>query len=136
MLTLDTSGILAALNARDPHHAQACTTLHADSGPFIIPIGIMAEITYMIEGRLGADVLDAFLADLERGAFTLDCGEGDLSRVRTLVARYRDLPLGYADATVIASAERHRGRILTFDRRHFPPVAREGTIRLVGFEGE
>lgn len=88
----------------------------------------------MIEVRLGNDVLTTVLRDLEDGAFTLDRGEGDFSRVRALVARYRDLPLGYADSAVIACAERNSGRVLTFDRRHFPVVAREGTIRLVGLE--
>ncbi len=136
MLTLDTSGILAALNNRDPHHAQAVATLRADGGPFIVPVGIMAEVTYMIEARLGAVVLDEFLADLEEGAFALDCQEGDLSRVRVLVTRYRDLPLGYSDAAVIACAERNGGRVLTFDLRHFPIVAREGTIQLVGLDEE
>jgi predicted nucleic acid-binding protein len=41
------------------------------------------------------------------------------------------LPLGSADAAVIACAERHGGRVLTLDRRHFGVVEREGTISLV-----
>jgi hypothetical protein len=64
----------------------------------------MAVVTYMIEVRLGTEVLDAFLADLEAGAFSLDCREGALPRVRFLATRYQDLPLGYADAAVIACA--------------------------------
>ncbi|GAC1327924.1 MAG: hypothetical protein NVSMB22_19540 [Chloroflexota bacterium] len=134
MLTLDTSGILAALNEQDPHHAQAVAALRADGGPFIVPAGIMAEVAYMIEVRLGPDALDTFLADLQEGAFTFDCGEGDLPRMRTLVTRYRDLPLGYADAAVVACAEHNRAHVLTFDLRHFMPVAGEGTIRLVVVE--
>lgn len=131
MLTLDTSGILAGLNKHDPHHAEARAALGDDGGPFIVPAGIMAEVAYLTEVRLGAEVLAIFLEDLEEGAFTLDCGEDDLSRVRALIARYRDLPLGYADAAVIACAERNSGRVLTFDFRHFPAVAREGTITLL-----
>jgi predicted nucleic acid-binding protein len=71
------------------------------------------------------------LADIERGAFTLDCGEGDLARIRELVVRYQDFPLGYADAAVVACAERHGGRVATLDLRHFGAVAREGTIQIV-----
>jgi hypothetical protein len=44
------------------------------------------------------------------------------------VRRYRDLPLGFADAAVIACAEDNDGRVLTFDRRDFDVVSREGTI--------
>lgn len=134
VLTLDTSGLLSALNERDPHHAEALAALKQDLGPFFIPTGILAEVTHMIDVRLGARVLDTFLADIEGGAFTLDCGERDMPRVRGLILRYLDVPLGYADASVIACSERHGGRVLTYDLRHFPVVAREGTVRGAGFE--
>ena len=86
---------------------------------------------FLVEERLGADVLDRFLEDLESGAYTLDCGEGDLARVRTLVRRYADLSLGCVDAAVIACAERSGGRVMTFDLRDFGVVAVEGTITIV-----
>lgn len=82
----------------------------------------------MIERRLPSQALTAFLRDLENGGYLLDCGEGDFLRIRALVERYADLPLGFADAAVIACAERHGGRVLTLDRRHFGVVAREGHI--------
>jgi len=134
MLTLDTSGILAAANGRDPHHSEATSALRSDGGPYLVPAGIMAEVTYMIDARLGDRVLDAFLGDLEEGAFILDCGENDLPRVRELIIRYRDLPLGYADASVVACAERHGGLVLTFDLRHFAPLALEGFMRMAQLE--
>ena len=93
-----------------------------------MPSGILAEIGYLIERRLGVPVLQAFLLDLEQRAFTLANSEDDLSRVRELVGRYADLPLGFADATVIACAERSGRQVLTLDRRHFGVVAREDTI--------
>lgn len=58
----------------------------------------------------------------------LEPPDGDLARIRALVRRYADLPLGFADAAVIACAEREGGRVLTLDTRHFGTVAREGTI--------
>jgi len=48
--------------------------------------------------------------------------------IRALTRRYADLPLGFADAAVIACAERHGGRVLTRDLRHFGVVAREGRL--------
>ena len=61
----------------------------------------------------------------------LDNGDRDIPRVRALVQRYADMPLGYADAAVIACAERNSGRVLTLDLRHFGVVAREGTITIL-----
>jgi predicted nucleic acid-binding protein len=101
----------------------------------IVPVGILAEAGYMIERELGAAVLRQFLAFAVDGSLTLDCGESDMERVIALLERYEDLRLGFADACVIACAERNGGRVLTFDERDFPPVAREGTISLVPLPG-
>src|SRR5690348_11577901 len=68
---------------------------------------------------------DRVLAEFETGGLQLDCGERDIGRVRQLIARYDDLPLGSADAFVAACAERNGARILTLDRRHFDVVGRE-----------
>lgn len=77
-------------------------------------------------------VLETFISDLEaRGRFVLECGEEDLGRIRELVRRYADLPLGFADACVIACAERNGGRVLTLDLRHFGVVAGEGKISVL-----
>jgi hypothetical protein len=131
VITLDTSAILALLDRREAHHRSAVAILEADPGPYLVPAGILAEVGFMVETRLGARVLDLFLADLESGAFALDCGEGDLARIRQLVRDYADLPLGTADASVIACAERSGGRVLTFDVRDFSVVARESPIAIV-----
>jgi predicted nucleic acid-binding protein len=72
-------------------------------------------VTY-VEGRLlGGRVHDLFLEDIESREFVIDCGDDDMARIRILVTRYSDLPLGFADAAVVACAERNSGRILTLD---------------------
>lgn len=86
----------------------------------------------MLEVRGGTRVVDAFLVSLLDGAMLLDCGERDFRRIRELIGRYANLPLGFADAAVVACAERRGGRVLTYDQRHFPVVAGESTITVVG----
>ena len=131
MITLDTSALFALLNRRDRAHAAAVAALESDPGPYLVPAATLGEVAYLVEERLGIKVLDLVLADLESGAYTLDCGEADLGRARQLVQRYEDLSLGYVDAAVIACAERNGGRILTFDLRDFGVVAAEGTITIL-----
>lgn len=131
LITLDTSAVLALLNRRDRDHGAVRAAFEADDGPYLVPVSVLAEIGYLVERRLGARVLDTFLDDVLRGAFTLDCGEDDIPRVRELVRRYADLPLGFVDAAVIACGERNGGRVLALDRRDFGVVAREGTIQLL-----
>lgn len=131
MITFDTSALYALLDRRDPDHGRVLEALQADPGPYLVPAGILAELAYLVETRLGAEAMDAVLADLESGAYSLDCGDEDLPRVRSLALRYESLPLGYADSVVIACAERSGGRVLTLDARDFGVVAREGTIEVL-----
>lgn len=131
VIVLDTSGLFALLASNDRHHGEAQNALQSDNGPYVVPAGILAEVGYMIETRLGPAVLDAFFSDLVSGAFTYDCAADDLGRMRQLTSRYRDLSLGVADAAVISCAERLRAAILTFDRRDFDVVARETGMSII-----
>lgn len=131
MIVLDTSGILALLDVDDPDHQRSLEAVRGESPPFLVPAGILAEVGYLVEAKIGIAALLDFAGDLAREALVLDCGEGDFGRIGALLERYRDLRLGLADASVIACAERRRARVLTLDFRDFGPVAREGRIELL-----
>jgi uncharacterized protein len=131
VIVLDTSALLALLDADDPDHAVCAAALRTERAPYLVPAGILAEVGYLVERKLGLEVLELLIADLASGALTVDCGEEDLGRVAELVRRYEDLRLGFADACVVACAERSGGRVMTLDRRAFAVVAREGKLTLV-----
>jgi uncharacterized protein len=132
VITLDSTGIIASFRERDQHHDSAVHSLKSATPPFVIPTGILSEAAYMLERWSGLRELESLLLSIEEGEVLLDCGERDIPRIRQLATRYGDLPLGFADASVIACAERRGGLVLTYDQRHFPIVAREGTIQIVG----
>ena len=74
--------------------------------------------------RLGAEAEVRFLGDLATGNLISEpVVVGDWLRIAELVGRYRDLPLGTVDASVVAAAERlHVTQIATLARRHFTVV--------------
>jgi predicted nucleic acid-binding protein len=131
VLTLDTSALYAIVRGDDSYHDAMVHARDADPGPYFVPAGILAEVAYMIEANLPLRGLLELLVDLASGAYTVDCGDVDFPRIGELVGRYADLSLGFADAAVIACAERHAGRVLSSDRRHFDVVSREGMIAVV-----
>lgn len=118
------------MNAGDPDYHAVVDTLRSDP-VLILPAGIMAEVTFMVAHRFGDHRVQPFLRSLIDGELNVDWESSDLPRILHLVERYHDLPLGYADAAVIACAERHGGNVLTLDHRHFGVVAREGSIRIL-----
>jgi uncharacterized protein len=131
LIVLDTSGLLALADRRDPQHQQVIDAFDADGGPHVVPAAVLGEIGYMIERDLGASAASAFMFDLAEGVLELDCGEDDLLRAAQLALRYEDLPLGLVDALVIACAERRGGRVLTLDRRDFEIVRREVQLEVL-----
>jgi len=81
-------------------------------------------VSYLIEKRLGWTAEVRFLGDLSSGNFvTAPVLAGDWIRIAELVARYRDLPLGTVDASVVVLAKRLGLDVIgTLDRRHFTVV--------------
>jgi hypothetical protein len=131
VITLDSSAVFALLNRRDPDHRRVKSTLQKDQGPYLIPAAILGEIAYLVEERLGSNVMDLFLADLASGAYSLDCGEEELPRARQLAKKYTDLPLGFMDAAVAACAEANGNRVLTLDNRDFSVVGKETGLTIL-----
>jgi len=130
-VTFDTSALLSLFDRRQSEHGKILELAESNAGQLIIPIGIMAEISYFVEHRMGQRALVKVLNDIRFNVLKLDSGINDIDRISELVERYLDMPLGYADAAVIACAERHGGRVATLDHRHLDVVAREGIIQIV-----
>ncbi|WP_334142559.1 type II toxin-antitoxin system VapC family toxin [Rhabdothermincola sp.] len=124
MLVVDTGPLVALGDRRDPDH-QACLELLAtEPGPLRTTGLVIAEATYLLARQVGVDAEVALFTDIAAGRFVVDeLTPDECQRVGDLVDRYRDLPLGGTDASVVVLAERHRAtRIATLDRRHFSVV--------------
>ncbi|WP_219418556.1 type II toxin-antitoxin system VapC family toxin [Pseudonocardia nigra] len=93
-------------------------------GPLLMPAPVLTEVCYLLETRRGPELEADFLSDVADGVIELvDLTRVDVARMVELVRRYADLPLGAADASVIAIAERLGiTDIATLDRKHFSIV--------------
>jgi len=121
VILLDTSGLLAALVADQREHAAAVRCLDSSPGPFLLSPFVLAELDYLLTRHGGVDLELAFLDEVARRAYRLEPFDAaDVEAARRVVAQYRDLHLGLADASIVVLAERHRcRRVLTLDERHF-----------------
>ena len=117
----DSSGLFALYDRRDPRHEEVRSFVEALRAPLVVPAALLAEIDYMLREFLSPRAEIDFLASLRDGLFTLaPLLAVDLERCLELLERYRDLDLGLADASVVATAERlATDQILTLDQRHF-----------------
>ena len=121
---MDSGPLYAYIDEDDGDHEQSLRLLESHPGPLLVPQLVIAEVTYLIETRLGWSAEMRFLGDLASGnLLTEPVLAGDWMRIAELVGRYHDLPLGTVDASVVALAERlgvHA--VATLDRRHFTVV--------------
>ncbi len=121
MILLDTSGLLAALFDDQRHHEECADVLRNAQGPLILSPFVLAETDYLIQKYAGVKAELMFLEDVARGAYKLvDIRPDDMTDIRVMVLRYKDLNIGVTDASLIVLADRFDCRdILTLDIRHF-----------------
>jgi predicted nucleic acid-binding protein len=121
-LIVDTGPLVALLDATDPDHERCADLLQGAAEPRVVPVCVLVEVEYLL--RPWPDAFSALVADFEAGALELlDLPGRWLSRATELLRRYRDLPLGLVDATVIAATEMlQETKVATLDHRHFSVV--------------
>lgn len=119
---VDAGPLYAAADIDDRRHGASVEALTARGLVLVIPALVVAEVTYLIGQRLGADAEATFLESLQDYEVEAPLPE-EWARIAELARQYRDFPLGGTDASIIALAERlDTPLIATLDRRHFQAV--------------
>lgn len=123
----DTGPLVAAANRRDRAHVIAAALVIELGRDLVIPEPVLVEVDHLVRRHVGAAVARSLLASIVSAAFGVHFSSpGLLRRAVEIDAQYADLDLGYADATVMALAERENLPVLTFDFEHFRATRPEG----------
>ena len=124
----DTGAIYALADRSDRWHERVKRFVEVESPTLILPVTTLPEICYLINKYLGQESEELFLKAVTEGELILE--EIKLSDVRTALSymkTYRDLNLGFVDASLLAVAHRMGiYDILTTDRRDFSSVRVKG----------
>jgi hypothetical protein len=119
MTLWDAGPLIALINLHDEDHDACDLALRGLEGRAITTEAVITEAHYVLEQvpeapRLLLELLDEWDIEVVLPDFDLRL------RQMELMAKYRDAPMDYADATLVAAAERLGvRRIFTLDRRHF-----------------
>ena len=124
MIILDTSGLLAAIDAAERMHAAAAAALRTSQPPRCMSPFVLAELDYLLFSRVSQVAARRLLDQVAGGAYRLEAFDAsDVAQATELLDRYSGLDLGLADASTLVLAERYEtSDILTLDERHFRPV--------------
>lgn len=115
---VDSGPLLAAANSADAEHARCLAELKNPRYHLVIPALCVAEVAYLLGQRQGPVAEARFLRALENFDVQAPRAE-EWAEMAHYVDKYRDLPLGAADASVVVLAERYAtDLVLSLDRRH------------------
>jgi predicted nucleic acid-binding protein len=121
VILLDTSGLLAAIDASQHDHRAAAAALTRVTPPLLLSPFVLAEIDYLLATRVGPHAERALLDEVARGAYHLAPFDAvDVAGAKEVIERFSDHDIGLADASIVVLADRHRlVDVLTLDERHF-----------------
>jgi len=106
-LIFDTGPLVAWLCPRDQHHDWSRHAFRTIRGDGIICEAVLTEVCHLAgkEGVPSSEVVDFLL----EGQIRLVSLHQELPKLHTLLARYADTPMDFADACVTRLAEIHDG---------------------------
>lgn len=116
-VVLDTGPLVALLDRDEAHHDWAAAKFRTLSPPLLTCDAVLSEASFLLQ-RAGLDAgLPVEL--LVRGVLEVSSpftSRDDAASVRSLMRRYRNIPMSFADACLVRLVERtENGSILTLD---------------------
>ena len=124
MLIVDTGPLVALLNRNDPDHDHCSSLLESHKGELLITPYVLTEACYLVAKYVGPEAEINLVEAVAGGDLVqAETDQEDLARMAELMRQYRGFPLGIADASVIALAERCKATsVATLDHRHFHAI--------------
>lgn len=113
---LDTGPLVALFKRNDAHHAGTAAWLKRHRGPLLTTHAVLTETWHLLSPTARLPMMRFVAAAVD----TCDLGENAVSAINALLEQYADLPMDYADATLLVLAEaRNVYSIATIDVMDF-----------------
>ena len=113
---IDSGPLIALFDQDDAFHEPACDLLRNYAGTLHSTVAVLTEVIHLLDFSVQAQ-LD-FLGWVRDGGVQIqDIRTEDLSRICELTEKYADLPMDFADASLMRIAERERiSKVISIDR--------------------
>jgi hypothetical protein len=135
LIVVDTSVVVAFMNATDTWHAEVSEWLDGEAEELATTPMVIAEIDHLVATRGGSAATRGLWTDLAAGAYLVEWWGGAVNAAVRVAERYADSGIGLTDASLVALAERlETVSIATLDERHFRmlrPLTGEAAFRLL-----
>lgn len=125
---IDAGPLYAVLNRKDSDHRECSQIIQSLDCRFYTTLAVVTEAMYLLLTRVGWVAQEALWRMILRGDLVLEHpSPAELVRMSELMNKYSDRPMDFADASLVALAERLSvDRIFTVDRRDFSTYRMNG----------
>ena len=116
---LDTGPWVALIDRSESMHNSCVQWLKSYSGKLYSTEAVLTEVLYLLNFSVKAQTaaIDFVLKSVVE---LIPASDESLKKVRTLIKKYSDLPMDYADATIVCLAmDTGIRNVVTFDKRDF-----------------
>jgi len=119
MIIIDTGPLIALFDPKDPDHKACHKVLKMIDEPLYTTEAVLTEVLYVFDpGSRGAQGIKEYFLDEYVSLNALK--KVDIERAFDLMNKYDDLPMDFADATLVALAESiGTPKIFTLDFKDF-----------------
>jgi len=104
-ILIDAGPLIALFDAGDNHHKKVQDFLKGNKYRFISTLAVLTEVSYMLNFSVNAQ-RDFYEWVLYKGVIISDINQNDMPRLVELTDKYADLPMDFADGTLIITAEK------------------------------
>jgi uncharacterized protein len=126
-LLLDTGALISLLDRSQNLHRQFTEFFATWRGQVVSTEAVLTEATHLLGRVPGEACLDFFLSG---GAALVASSPSSLRRCKTLLKKYDDLPMDFADATLVVLGEDlGTNLVFTTDHRDFNVYRAKGNRR-------
>jgi len=113
---VDTGPLVALFDKGDTYHQAAQEFVRKNRFPMFTTLAVVTEVEYLLDFSIHAQA--DFLEWLVRGSlYIVSIEREELAKIKALMEKFRDLPMDFADATLVAACEKlGTPRIATVDK--------------------
>ena len=102
---IDSGPLMALFDRDDKYHKSSIEFIKEYRGKLISTTAVMTEVCYLLDFSVKVQI--DFLTWVKNGGIQLsELKQADLNRIIQLTQKYSDLPMDFADSTLVAIGER------------------------------
>ena len=104
-ILIDAGPIIALFDSGDNQHKKIKDFFIKKQYRFISTLAVFTEVSHMLDFSVKAQN-DFYEWAMYHGVIIADINQNDLTRIAELTRKYADLPMDFADATLVVAAEK------------------------------